>query len=321
MSAMERLPCNEQEHSEAERVARELREAGYAAHVETFDSRGASEPWLACYAAVSALAAALVHLLPLATTILGIVALVLYARDSDGRPVLLRSSCTGSNAVALARHAPVPEVVVLAPLLDHAGAGPRRAATLCLQWLIVAIPAGGAIAWIAEAEAELPPPAAASGVAAAAAVAALALLLYRPPANPRRASPAAAVLLDVAPLLADRSVWLVATGAPGSSSDAVRGLLDEHPSELAGCAWLNLGASTHDGVVAVSEEGAWRERRSDRWLLDTAEEAGAVVRPYRASTSITPLLASRRRALTLLVEDRPDDLATIVATVAGVTAS
>jgi hypothetical protein len=180
---------------------------------------------------------------------------------------------------------------------------------------MVAIPAGWAIAWIAEVEAQLPPLVGTVGVAAPLAVVALGLLLYRPPGNSRGVSPAAAVLLDLAPLLGDSPVWLVATGAAESPADAVRGLLEEHPRELAGCVWLNLAPGASDGVVAVSEEGAWRERRSDRWLLDAAEEAGALVRPYRASTSVTPLLARRRRALTLLVGNGPDDLATIVATI------
>ena len=312
---MARPPCDEQEHSEAERVAGSLREAGYVAHVESFDSRGASGPWLACYAGASALAAVLVYPLPLATAILGIAALVLHARDSDGRPLLFRSSCVGSNAVALARHAVLPGVVVLAPLLDRPGAGSRRSLTSSLQGLMVAVPAGGAGAWIAEVDGELPKAAATAGVAAAVAVVALALLLYRPPAGAPRVSPATDVLLELAPLLADHPVWLVATGAAGSRADAVRALLDEHPRELAGCAWLNLVAGASDGVVAVSEEGAWRERRSDRWLLDTAEEAGAVAGPYRASTSATPLLARHRRALTLLTGSGPEDLRTLVATV------
>lgn len=302
-------------HEEAERVAATLRETGYAAHVETFESRGASEPWLAGYAALSAAAAVLLYPFPLATALLGVVALVLHARESDGRPLVSRASCTGSNVVAMARHAPEPKLVVLAPLLDRPATEPRRPLLAGLQTLMVAIPAAGAVAWIAEAEAELPPRVMAAGLGAALAVVGLALALYRPPGDPGDRT-AAGLLLDLAPLVADDDVWLIGTGAP----DAVRALLDEHQRELAGSVWLNLAPNSADGVVAVSEEGAWRERRGDRWLLDTAEEAGAFVRPYRYSTSVTPLLARRRRALTLLV--RGDDaLHTVVATIAAATAS
>lgn len=301
--------------NEAERIAAALREAGYAAHVETFESRGASEPWLAGYAALSALAAALLYPLPLATVLLGVVALVLHARESDGRPLLSRPSGTGSNVVAMARHAPEPKLIVLAPLLEPPESEPNRPLLVGLQALMVAIPAGGAAAWIVEAEAELPPRFMAAGIGAALAVAALALVLYRPPGDPGDGI-AGGLLLGLAPLVADHDVWLVGTGAP----HAVGALLDEHQRELAGSVWLNLAPGSGDGVVAVSEEGAWRERRGDRWLLDAAEEAGASVRPYRFATSATPLIARRRRALTLLV--RGDEaLRAVVATIAAATAS
>jgi hypothetical protein len=125
-------------------------------------------------------------------------------------------------------------------------------------------------------------------------------------------------MVSLAPRLADRRVWIVATGAPGDGMAAIAALVDEHPRELAGAAWLNLVDGGVSDTVAVSEEGAWRERRSDRWLLDAAEEAGAEVRPYRFATCATPLLARRRRALTLLVPEEPDGeaIALAVATAA-----
>lgn len=316
---MTRPPCTARERAEAERVAAALGEAGYAAHVESFASRRSAEPWLAAYVGLSAVAALLAYPLPLAAAVLGASAVVLHARDSDGRPLLVRRSCTGTNAVALSPHAPPPDLVVVAPLLQRADRSreeTRRTLLLCLQALMLAVPTGGAIAWPAEVGNGLPRAVAAFGAGAAVALVALLLFLHRPPREPDHdRSSAAELLLALAPLLTDRRVWLIGTGAPESGTSAIVALLDEHPEELSGCTWLNLVPGRSGEVVAVSEEGTWRERRADRWLLDAAEEAGAAVRPYRASpTNATPLLARHRRALTLRITSGPEALRVALAT-------
>ncbi|HEX2295581.1 MAG TPA: hypothetical protein VHN37_09770 [Actinomycetota bacterium] len=322
---MSDVPFDERERAEAERVADALREVGYAAHVESFEARESSAPWLAAYAGLSALAALLVSPLPLVAALLGTASVVLHARESDGRPLLVRASCIAGNVVALARHAPVPDVVVVAPLADRAerlSARARRALSLLLQILMVAVAAGAAVAWVAEAEAKLPGAVAAGGAGVALALVVCTLSLYRPPRAAPSAGAAAEVLVSVAPLLAGGRFWLVATGAPDATGDAVRALLEEHRAELSGCAWLSLETGSEDRLVAVSEEGHWRERRADRWLLDTAEEAGATVGSYRAGpTNATPLLARRRRALTLLVGGRADDVRILVETAEAAAAS
>lgn len=285
-------------------LAARLGEAGYVATVETFPARTAAASWFAAYTGLSVLAAALAYPLPLAGAVLGLVALVLHARDSDGRPLEIGWTGESHNVVARAPHAGTADLVVVTALAPVAP--PRRGIVIALQVLMAAVPAGGAAAWIAEAGRELP---VAIGVAAACAgiaLTSLGLLLRR--ARPSTIS-AVEVLAGLAPLLRDQRVWLVAVG-----HDGIGALLDEHSRELAGASWLNLHAGG-DEVVAVSEEGTWRERRADRALMGAAEEAGAEVRPYRfVPTLATPLLARRRRALTLLVPHDHDGRTVILAT-------
>jgi hypothetical protein len=290
------------ERDPADVLAETLGAAGYAVTVERFAARPSPEPWLASYAGLSAAAALLVYPLPLVTVLVGIVAVVLHARESDGRPLLRRFARDGVNVVARAPAAASAGAVVVAGLVPpHRRLNEATARTLglCLQVLMTAVPAGGAAAWLAEAETELPAAVATGGAVAAVALVGLVLFLYRPPGGePPEANPALDVLVEIAPLVRGERVWLVAAG---SGSDAVAALGDAHPDEVAGAAWINLEAAPAGDVVAVSEEGTWRERRSDRWLMGAAEEAGAEVRPHRVATRATALLARRRRALTLLV--------------------
>jgi hypothetical protein len=126
--------------------------------------------------------------------------------------------------------------------------------------------------------------------------------LHRPPSAAPVASKTVDAVFDLATVVRDRPVWIVLAGAPEAGTAGIEALLDEHAHDVAGAAWLNLAPAEGAEVVAVSEEGTWRERRADRGLMGAAEEAGAEVRPYRAApTNATPLLARRRRALTLLV--------------------
>lgn len=291
--------CDPSQRGRLRRIARRLEDAGYDVEVEEFPSRGPMEPRLASYAGISAVAALLVYPAPLLAAVLGIAALVLHARESDGRPLLRRASSRGVNVVARAPGAAAPGLVVFA----SATARPRRARSveLSLHTLMVAAPAAAAAAWIAEAETELPLSVGVGGVFVAVLVVALALISYRPLADPAPEGDAAVeAVVGVAPLLRARPAWLVVAG---SSDGIAEGLLELHSEKVAGAVWLNLLPSSSGEVVAVSEEGAWRERRADRWLLDAAEEAGAVGRPHRAHTAVTPLLARRRRALTLMVPE------------------
>lgn len=311
---MTRPPCAEQDRAAAEQVEVRLGEAGYAVASESFDTRPSAEPWLAAYAGLAGAAALAIYSAPLVAVVAGIAAVVLHARDSDGRPLLKRRTCSAANVVARAPEAPSPDVVVVAPLRPRPvrfRPETARALVLSLQTLMVAIPASGAAVWLAEVETEIPSRVFAGGVAAAVVVATLALILYRPPssADAPDASPALDVLLELAPLLRSRRVWLVVTGTPGSGTAGIEALLERHPEEVAGATWLNLEPGAGPDVVAISEEGTWRERRGDRWLLDAAEEAGAEGGPYRAApTNATPLLARRRRALTLLVPAGADSV-------------
>lgn len=291
-------------------LAERLSEAGYAVTIERFAARPSAEPWLGSYAALSAAAAVLVYSLPHVAVFLGVAAVVLHARESDGRPLLRTFSTESLTVVARAPTAASPDVIVVAGLsasYRRFGDQVERSLGLCLQALMAAVPAAGAAAWVAEAESELPASVATGGVVAAAAIVGLVLALYRPPPGGALAgNPALGVLVELAPSLREERVWLVAGDELGPLAD-----------EMAGAAWLNLAPAPADEVIAVSEEGAWRERRADRGLMGTAEEAGAEVRPYRFSTRATALLARRRRALTLLVPEGPDGVRIAAAVVRG----
>jgi hypothetical protein len=296
--------CSEAEGDALASVATALQEVGYAVAVEELEARPSNEPWLAAYAGLAVVAALAVYAAPLVTALLAVIAVVFHARESDGRPLLRRRSCVTANVVARSPAGARPALVVVAP----ATAVPRRFAearqrvlVLSLQAAMAAVAAGGAIAWVVEAERELPVTVAAAGAAVAAVVAVLAIVLYGSRAPTGSGAGTSPLLRELAPLLRDDPVWLVATGGRRSGNAGVQALLAAHP-EAGGAAWLNLEPAGDGEVCAVSEEGTWRERRSDRFLLGAAEEAGAEVRPYRAApTDATVLLAHRRRALTLMV--------------------
>ncbi|MFN2588429.1 MAG: hypothetical protein ABR613_09990 [Actinomycetota bacterium] len=287
-------------------LAEILQEQGYFVDLEEFGARRSGEPWLAGYAGLSVVAALSVYVLPLLTALLGVAAMVLHARDSEGRPLLRRELETGRNVVARAPAASRPALVVVAP----ASAAPRRfsdsslrALSLALQAGMAAVAAGGAAAWIAEAEAELPAWTAACGAAAAASVGLLAIALYgsRARAAIEHGRVALDILARLAPELREEPVWLVVTGGRRAGMAGMQAFVAGHP-ETGGAWWLNLEPGSDPGVRAASEEGTWRERRADRSLLGAAEEAGAEVAPYRGvPTDATFLLAGRRRALTLVV--------------------
>ena len=293
-------------------IAAELGEAGYAVSVEAFPTRPSAEPWLASYAGLAVPAALLVYPQPLAAALLGFAAIVLHARESDGRPLLRRLSAESATVVAKSPVAASPDLVVLAAL-DRP---PRRFRdstarwlALTLQTLMAAVAAAGAAVWVAEVETDVPQAVSVAGMVVAAVLVGVVLTLHRPPAAAH--DDGFDVLTSLAPSLREDRVWLVGLG-PGP--DALDGFLEAHRDDVGGAAWLNLEPSPTERVVAVSEEGTWRERRADRWLMGAAEEAGAGVAPYRAATSATPLLARRRRALTLRVPGGPESLAIAVAT-------
>ncbi|HEX2057442.1 MAG TPA: hypothetical protein VHI71_03655 [Actinomycetota bacterium] len=295
-------------------VAAQLGEMGYGVDVEAYAARS-SETLLAAYAGLSALAALLVYALPLVAAAVGIAAVVLHARAAEGRPLVGRVSSTASNVVARSPASGRPLLVVVAPLVacsSRFGERTTRALLVSLQTLMIAIAAAGATAWIAEVEAELPRWVAAAGGVGAVAIAVVATALHRAaPAQPVE-NGALETLLALSPSLRDRRVWLLVAGTAG-----VEAFLDAHAQEVAGAAWLNLEPGKSE-TVAVSEEGTWRERRADRGLMGAAEEAGAAVRPYRAApTNATPLLARRRRALTLIVPPGGDAIRIARATAAA----
>jgi hypothetical protein len=309
-------PCSQPEREVLASLATDLQERGYAVDVEDFAARPSNEPWLAAFAGLAVVAALAVYVAPLVTALLGFVAVVLHARDSEGRPLLRRDSCAAANVVARAPSAVRPLLVVVTPAVPHPrrfAYGVHRALVTSLHVSMVAVAAGGAAAWVAEAETELPVPVAAGGALLAGAIAVASIFLYGSSGRPADRPATLDLLVRLAPALRDHAVWLVATGGRRGGLAGIQALLADHP-ETGGAWWLNLEPGEDDEVFAVSEEGTWRERRAHRFLLGAVEGAGAEVKKYRGvPTDATALLARHRRALTLLVPEhdlaRAGDLA------------
>ena len=292
-------PCSDEEAAAAVVFAERLREQRFAVDVEEFPARPPERRLLA-YGFLSAIAGLATYPAPLLSALVGIAAIVLHARESEGRPLLHRHEWRGSNVRARSPAASRPTLVVVASAVvvpARFGAGPTRALVAMLHAAMVTIAVAGAAVWVAAAGAAIPRWLAAGAAGTGVAVAALSVALYRPRRGAAATeSPAAALLLDLAPAVHALPVWLLVAGTGGVSA-----FLDEHP-ETAGARWLNLEPSPDGGTYAVSEEGTWRERRADRFLLGAAEEAGAEARRYRAApTNATVLLGRHRRALTLMV--------------------
>lgn len=313
-----RTPCSKEERLALQEAAARLGGAGYDVSTEEFVARPTAAPWLATYAALAAVAALLVYPAPLFAALAGAAAVVLHARDSEGRPLLRRWTRTSHNVVARSRRAETPRLVVL----THADSGPAprgRGLVVGLHALMASVPAAGGAAWVAEAGTVLPPAIGIAGAVIAAGIAGVASLLYGRRGSPPPGEAALDVLAGLAETLRSEPVWVVVTGARAAGSLGIQAFLAAHGHDAAGAAWLNLEPGTGPAVVAVSEEGTWRERRADRLLMGAAEEAGAEVRPQRAApTDATVLLARRRRALTLTVPPGGADAAPIALAVAAV---
>jgi hypothetical protein len=307
-------PCSDREAAVLDDVAARLREERFAVDVEEHAARPSPDPMLAGYAALSAVAALFVYPAPLVAALLGGAAVVLHSRDVEGRPLIRQRSCTSHNVIARAPGAPRPDLVIVTQAAVPASRFSEvtlRALVVCLQVGMLAVPVAGGGAWVAEAGTDLPTALRPAGALGAAGIAALAVLLHGLRRAPAANEPAAIdVLVELAPRLRDERVWLAVLGGP--ATDGIAAFLDGH-AEVAGARWLNVIPG--DGLYAVSEEGTWRERRADRFLMGASEQAGAEVRPYRAApTAATVLLARRRRALTLVTGPSSEGLRVALAT-------
>lgn len=310
-----RPACSKAEQRAAEWCAARLSESGYRVDVEEFPSRPSYALWYSAFLLLSAAGALLIVPLPLVAMLAGAAGLVLYARDSDGRPLIKPQGAVSRNVVARPSSDKAPALIVMAHL-DSARSAPSfhprvvagfRTSVLLLNTALVAVPLLGGVAWIYEAGRELPSvmwiP---SGALAAYLVFATGLLLYgyfRMPlvAGANDNASGVEVLLRLAESEPAGRVWYVVTGSEEVGMIGAQAFLDGHASEIAGARFLNIDNVGAGRLLAVEAEGALRERRADGYLLDSAGETGAETRPFRGlPTDATPLLARRRKALTLL---------------------
>jgi Peptidase family M28 len=308
-----RPACSSAERRATEWCAARLSELGLEVTTEEFHSRTSLAPWNASYFAGTLLAAFLVIPLPLVAALLGAASLVLYARDADGRSMIRPRGPLSSNVIAKARVNRDPQVVVVAhvdtprasPIFNPRFVGSLRMSVTLLHGVLVLVPLLGGVAWIAEAGRELPSSLwIVTGVLATYLVLAIANLMIGRSGETAGANDNASgveVLLRLARLDWGGKVWFVVTGSEEVGMLGVQDFFERHAVEVAGARFLNLDSVGAGSLVAVSEEGVLRERRSNRYMLDLAEEVGAEGRPFRGfPTDGTALLARRAQALTLL---------------------
>lgn len=312
-----RPPGSKEEERAARWCAARLSEYGYAVDVESFPSRRAYQGWYALYFLIAAAGAMLVVPAPVAAMILGSAAVVLYARDADGRPLLRPRAVESRNVVA--RRPGAPKLVVTAHL-DSARASlsfhPRVAASLRsfvvgLHTALLFVPVLAAIAWVAQVDSGLPGALwIASGAPAAYLLLAAALqvhTLLRMPLVPGANDNASGV--EVMMRLARSGpdgVWFVATGSEESGMLGIQAFLDGHAHEVGTARFLNIDSVGAGEIVAAWEEGSVRAHEADPAMLAVAEAAGAAAASYRVlPTDATVVLTRRLKGLSLLaVDDR-----------------
>jgi hypothetical protein len=304
------------ERRAAEWCAARFSEMGLDVTREEFPSRTSLALWHAAYFTGSLVAALLIIPLPLVAALLGLASLVLYARDADGRMLIRPRGPLSSNVIARSRAARTsPEVVVVAhvdsarsaPSFHPRAIGSLRASVTILHGVLIVVPLLGAGAWVAEAGRELP---STLWIPALALAAYLALVIANllvghlrmtdvPGANDNASG--VEVLMRLARMDWGEKVWFLVTGSEEVGMLGIQDFLENHTHEVGGARFLNVDSVGAGRLLAVSEEGVLRERRSNRFMLDIAEEVGAEGLPFRGfPTDGTALLARRIQALTLL---------------------
>jgi hypothetical protein len=319
-----RPPCSEGEQRAARWCAARLQARGLQVQVEAFESRPTAAPMIASYLAVSAAAALLLAALPLLAFVAGIAALVLYARDVDGRPLVPARGGTSHNVVAR-RGGSTPPVLVVVAELDSGWASPRfgprfppgpRGWAIAVHGALVLVPAIAAAAWVAESTRPLPSTLWLVALVLTAVLAgAGASELY---ASRKRQgldgandnASGVAVLLQVADRFVAPDVWWVLVGSAHSGNIGMQRFLDLHAHELGEARILSLVGVGAGRLTAPAEDGMLRPRRADAPLIDAAVEAGAEMRSLRTVQSAAAVALVRQRpALTIAGLDERGSIA------------
>ncbi|HEY7874862.1 MAG TPA: hypothetical protein VIG64_07035 [Actinomycetota bacterium] len=318
-----RPPCSEGEHRAARWCAGRLEAMGLRVELEAFESRPSVAPILCRYLALSAAAAVVLVPLPLVAFVAAVAALVLYAREVDGRPLVPPRGGTSVNVVARRDAAVGPSLVVVANLDSGRPAlrfsprfapGPRGWA-VGLHLALVAVPVVAAIAWVTESTQALPPHLWLVAVGFGAVLAAAGAAEWSSSksaaldgANDNASGVAA--LLAVADRFAGSDVWWVLLGSGHAGNVGMQRFLEMHAHELGEARILNLTGVGSGELTAPREEGLLRSRRGDAPLMDAAVEAGAEMGPLRTvQTAAAVSLARARPALSIAGLDERGSIA------------
>jgi hypothetical protein len=290
---------------------------GYEVDVEEFSARRDSRPWFAAYFSLALAGALLIVPLPLAGALLGAAALVLYARDAEGRPIIRPRGGVSMNVVAHSLASSEPRAVVIAHLDSGRSSlrfHPRvaafaRSSTVALNIALVAIPFVASVAWIAEVDRELPAGLwFLSGVLAAYVALMMALEIHSIARMPLVAgandnASGVEVLMRVAAYRPE-GVWFVVTGSAESGMLGIQAFLQRHDSQVGDASFINVDTVGSGRLIATSEEGTFWPRDADGALVMAAEAAGAEAEPWLViPTDATVLLARNFRAVSLLRTD------------------
>lgn len=310
-----RPSCSPAEERAAEWCAANLSEMGYDVAIEEFESRLGYYTWYAGFFALSLVAALLIVPVPAASIVLGLAGLLLYARDSDGRPLIKPRGGRSRNVVARPARTDGPEIIVVAHL-DSARSSPSfhpkmvnnfHTSVVTLNLALATVPVLGAAAWIAEAGDSVPTGLWIPAVVLAAYLAfAIGMLLYGqfrmsdvPGANDNASG--VAVLMRLARMDWDGRAWFVVTGSEEVGMVGAQAFLDSHRSEVTSARILNIDNVGAGRLIAITSEGVLRERRADPVMVEVAARAGASDEPFKGlPTDATTFLAARARAMTLL---------------------
>ena len=313
-----RPPGSRAEARAARWCAAHLQELGYEVTIEDFPTRTSYRPYYACYLGASVVAALFAVPAPLVGLVLGLAALVAYARDSDGRPPIPARSATSCNVVARrAGEVVAPELIVSAHL-DSARAalnfhprmvGTLRASVVVLQGVLVAVPLLAAIAFVAGEGAPVVALWLGAGLCGTYLAVAIGLLVHAELRLPQVAgandnASGVEVVLRLARFIDHHRVWFVLTGSEEAGMVGAGAFLDRHGHELGTARFLNLDSVGAGEVVAADEEGILVPRRADQAMVVAAERAGARIGTWRLlPTDGTAFLARGRRGLSLVAVD------------------
>lgn len=315
-----RPPCSDNEERAARWCTARFQALGIEAQMERFASRPSATPWICAYLAAAGLGAALLVPFPLIGFVLGVGALVLYARDVDGRPLVGVTGGSSANVVARRKARVAPSLVVVAGL-DSGRASPRfnpsfppgpRGWAIVVHGALVLVPVVTAVAWVAESTRPLPPELWIASAALTAALLGAALAELRteqrvPPLDGANDNASGVeILLRVAARFPDSDVWWVLTGSSHAGHAGMQAFLEAHASELGEARILNVVGVGGGRLTAPGDEGLLRLRRADGALMDAAVEAGADTRSFRAVQSAAAVaIANRRPALSIVgLDDR-----------------